>query len=132
EVAWVPGLMPLFLETKPQGLRVLGADKKPLPASDEGSSLGEVEGATSQTVDFTVPAPPRSQTRLGLVEGRLTAVAPSQMVTFTFDTLTRLAKAPPDGEERRHTQDGVVCQVDRLTLRRDRWSVRVALRFPPG
>ena len=53
-------------------------------------------------------------------------------MTFTFDTLARLAKAPRDSDERRQEREGVVCQVDRLTLRRDRWSVRVSLRFPPG
>jgi hypothetical protein len=132
EVAWVPGVTPLWLETRPQRLRLLGGDRKELPVSDQGSSLGEVEGAAFQTVDFSVPAPPRSQARLALVEGRLTAIVPSKTVTFTFDTLARLEKAPRGGEERRHTQDGVVCRLDRLTLRRDRWSVRASLLFPPG
>src|SRR5206468_5027029 len=87
EVAWVPGLTPLWLETRPQGLRLLDAEKKEVSVPDEGSSLSRVEGEASQSFDFTIPAPPRSQPRIGLVEGRLTAITPTKMLTFTFDTL---------------------------------------------
>jgi hypothetical protein len=50
------------------------------------------------------------------------------MLTFTFDTLDRLEKK----SARRQVQDGVLCRVDKLTLARDRWTVRVALEMPEG
>lgn len=129
EVAWVPGLLPLFLETKPQGLRVLDHKRKPLALEDQGSVLAEVDGKFSLNVEVTVPALPRAAPSIALIEGALSAVAPSKMLAFQFDTLHALAN---DASKRRLMQEGAVCRIDKLTLVKDRWTVRVALELAPG
>jgi hypothetical protein len=132
EVAWVPGLLPLFLETQPQGLRLLDDRNRPVPVLAEGSALAAVEGRSAMTLDVTLPALPRSAARIGLLEGKLTAIAPSKMLTFQLDTLDRLARATPGSAPRKQTLEGVVCAVDKLTLVRDRWSLRFTLGLPEG
>jgi hypothetical protein len=132
EVAWLPDLLPLFLETKPQNLRMLDDRNAPVPLTDEGSVQAEVDGRTSFTFDVNVPALPRSASRIGLLEGKLSAVAPNKMLTFTFDTLAELKKVGAASPKRRLMQDGAACRVDKLTLVKDRWTVRIALDLAPG
>jgi hypothetical protein len=130
EVAWVPGLSPLFFRA-PAALRLLDDKKDPLPGVEGGGSQVDPDGKSFVTFDVTVPAPPRSAARLGLVEGTLRAVTPNKMLTFTFETLDQLVAAGDKGPQRRLTQEGAVCRVDKLTLVRDRWTVRVSLELPP-
>jgi hypothetical protein len=132
EAAWEPGLLPLFLETRPQGLRVTDDKGNALPAPDPGSSVAPVDGRTSLTFDIALPALPRSAARIKSLEGTLTAVVPSKMLTFTFPTLDRLEKAAADAPERGQTQDGVSCRVGKVVLAKDRWTVQVSLDLPPG
>ena len=133
EAAWEPGLLPLFLETRPQGLRVVVDDKgKALAAPDAGSSVAPVDGRTSLSFDVALPSLPRSLARIHLLEGTLHAIVPSKMLTFTFPTLDQLEKAVAAAPERGQTQDGVGCRVGKVVLAKDRWSVQVSLDLPPG
>jgi hypothetical protein len=132
EVAWEPGLLPLYLETRPQELRLLDDKRRPVPVSTDGSSLAPVDGRISLISEVQIPALPRSSPRIGLLEGRLNVIAPSKMLTFHFDALDRLDKAAPDAPERRQTQEGVVCRLGKIVLARDRWTVQVVLDYPPG
>jgi hypothetical protein len=132
EAAWEPGLLPLFLETRPQGLRLTDDKGNALSGPDAGSSVAPVDGRTSLTFDITLPSLPRSAARIRSLEGTLSAVIPSKMLTFTFPTLDRLEKAPADAPERAQTQDGVGCRVGKVVLEKNRWSVQVRLDLPPG
>jgi hypothetical protein len=132
EVAWEPGLLPLYLETRPQELRLLDDKRRPVPVSTDGSSLAPVDGRISLISEVQIPSLPRSSPRIGLLEGRLNVIAPSKMLTFHFDALDRLDKAGPDAPERRQTQEGVVCRLGKIVLARDRWTVQVVLDYPPG
>jgi hypothetical protein len=132
EVAWEPELRPLLLETRPQGLRVEDDGKREIPVAQEGSSEAPVDGRLSLAFDIPLPALPRSCARIGLLEGKLVAVAPSKMLTFTFDSLARLAEAGQGGAGRRQVQEGVVCTIRKVTLAPERWSVQVGLNYPPG
>jgi hypothetical protein len=124
--------MPLYLETQPQDLRLLDERKQAVAVPAEGSTLASVAGRTSDTFDVLLPGLPRPAQHIGLLQGRLSAVVPSKMLTFSFDTLARLHKAAPAGPLRKQTQEGVVCRLERLTLARDRWTVRVVLDYPAG
>jgi hypothetical protein len=132
EAAWEPGLLPLFLETRPQGLRLIDDKGTALSGPDAGSSVAPVDGRTSLTFDVALPPLPRSAARVRLLEGTLSAVVPSKMLTFTFPTLGRLEKAPAGSPERAQTQDGVGCRITKVVLEKDRWSVQVSLDLPPG
>jgi hypothetical protein len=133
EVTWTPTLRPLFLDTQPQGVRLLDSKGRPVAVPDQGSSLAPVDGRFALSFDLALPGLPRSESHIGLIEGRFVAVAPTRMLTFRFDAdLKTLQTAVADGEQRRLTQDDVVCRIDRIVTARDRWSVRVALAYPPG
>jgi hypothetical protein len=132
EVAWEPDLQPLLLETRPQDLRLVDEAGKAAPVTADGSSLASVDGRISLVTEVALPALPRAAKRIGLLEGRLTVIGPSKMLTFTFDTLDKLDKAGADSAERRLTQEGVTCRLGKIVLAKDRWTVQVVLDYPPG
>jgi hypothetical protein len=130
EVAWEPGLRPLLLETSPRDL-VVRADKGGrLPAVAEGSVLAPVDGRLALAFDVPLPAVPRGTARLAALEGKLTAVAPSKMLTFDFGPLDRLAAA--DDAAKSQAQEGVTCRVGKVVLAADRWTAQILVDYPPG
>ena len=133
EVAWEPHLLPILLETRPQSLVVRDDAGRPLPASvGAGSSLAPVDGRISLPFDVTLPPLSRSVRGLSVLEGQLYAVAPTKMLTFTFDSVDALAKAAPGDPRLSHAQEGVVCTVNRVVTAEDHWSVEITLDYPEG
>lgn len=132
EVAWEPQLQPFYLETRPQGLVVRDEGNRPVAVPEPGSSQAPVDGRISLAFEVALPAPPRTAAKIGLIEGHFSAIGPSKMLTFTFDTLDRLHAAAADGPSRKLTQEGVTCRVRKVVLAEDRWTVQVALDYPPG
>jgi hypothetical protein len=132
EVAWEPSLQPLFLETRPQKFVVKDDRGAEQPTPAEGSSMVPVHGVIAET--FTVPLPPLSRDvkQIGLLQGDLSALGPSKMLTFTFDGLDQIEKGLKDRVEAKRSQDGVTCKVTKLVLVDDRWTVQISLDYPPG
>jgi hypothetical protein len=131
EVAWEPTLEPLYLDTSPQALVVRDDKGRELPARSEGSLMAPVDGRLAKEFDVPLPGVPRSVKSLGTLEGKLGVIAPSKMLTFTFDTLDRLADVSADSPLRRRSEDGVTCRIARVQLVSDRWTVQVMLDYPP-
>ncbi|MGH7169481.1 MAG: hypothetical protein ACRELG_04295 [Gemmataceae bacterium] len=131
EVAWDPELLPLYLETRPHGLRLVDDKNNVLTIPDEGSSLAPV-GRIALGVDVRLPALPRSVAAIRSLEGELSMIGPSKMLTFTFARLDRLANTKATDPERQLTQEDVTCRILDVTLLRDRWTLRVELLYPPG
>jgi hypothetical protein len=132
EVAWEPHLLPLLLETRPQSMRLQDDRGRSIPVPEDGNALAPVDGRISLTFDVVLPPLPRSALRIGRLEGQLTAIVPSKMLTFSFDTLAHLDKAPGNGPPRVQSQEGVTCTISKITLAKDHWSVRIVLDYPPG
>lgn len=132
EVAWEPHLLPFLLETSPRGLVIRDDQGRALKVREEGSAMAPVDGRLALTLDVPLPPVPRTAARLGLLEGKLTAIAPSKMLTFTFDALDRLAEAGANAPLRLQKQDGVSCRLSKVQLTADRWTVQVTLDYPPG
>ncbi len=131
EVVWTPTLRPLFLESQVQELRVIDTDGKAVTVHDEGSSLSPVDGRSSFTIDLALPGFPRTARNIGSLSGKLTAIAPSKMLTFRFDArLQALNDAVADGALRRLSLDDVVCRLSRIKLERGRWTLSVGLEYP--
>jgi hypothetical protein len=130
EVFWEPSLQPLFLETRPHDLVVKPDRGEPLPARLEGSSLAPVDGRFSLAFDVPLPALPRQSERLALLQGRLSAIAPSQMLRLDFGPLPALTGA--DSPARQIVRDGVTCRVTDVKLFDTRWTVQVAVEIPRG
>lgn len=132
EVAWDPDLYPLYLETRPRSLRLVDDKNNELTIPDEGSSLAPVDGRIALGIDVTLPALPRSVVQIRSLEGQLSMIGPSKMLTFHFDRLDKLERTNANDPERQRTQDNVTCRILSVTLRRDSWTVRVAVDYPPG
>jgi hypothetical protein len=132
EVAWDPELLPLYLETRPQKLRLVDDRNQIVTVPDEGSSLAPVDGRIALAIDVQLPALPRRVKAIRSLEGELSMIGPSKMLTFTFDLLDRLAKTKANDPERQLSQEGVVCRILDVKLLRDRWTVRLALDYPSG
>jgi hypothetical protein len=126
EVAWEPDLQPLLLETRPQALHLVDDTGKQIPVPPGGSAMAPVDGRVALVSEVTLPALPRTTRAIGLLEGTLTVVAPTKMLTFAFGDLDKLEKAAPQ------QQEGVSCRISKVVLARDRWTVQVTLDYPPG
>ncbi|MBY0230263.1 MAG: hypothetical protein K2W96_13350 [Gemmataceae bacterium] len=132
EAAWKRGTRPLYIDGKAHSVRFMDAKGKDVPVEAESGSLDAVEGRSAFSFDVVLPALPRTDLKAGLVEGKLNAVVAADMLAFRFDDLHSISTALPGGEARKREEKGVVCRVDRLVLGRERWSVRMALDYPPG
>ncbi len=132
EVAWDPELLPLYLETRPHRLRLTDDRNNVLTVPDEGSSPAPVDGRIALAIDLHLPALPRRAMAIRSLEGELSMIGPSKMLTFTFDTLDRLAKSKENDPERQLMQEGVTCRILEVKLLANRWTVRVALDYPRG
>jgi hypothetical protein len=132
EIAWEPGLLPLYLETSPRNFKVLDEKGKPQPVRQEGSSLAPVDGRTAFLLDLPLPAFDRNAKKIGQLEGKLTVIAPSRMLQLTFDPLDQLDKDVKAGKKPAAGEAGMTCTVKKVVLADDRWSVQVALEYPPG
>jgi hypothetical protein len=128
EIAWEPWLLPLFLETSPRALKVKDESGKDLPVRQEGSSLAAVDGRTAFLLELPLPTFGRDAKKIGQVQGSLSVIAPSRMLHLSFDSLDQLEKKAPVAV----TQDGMTCKITKVVLNNDRWSVQVALDYPPG
>jgi hypothetical protein len=128
EVAWEPGVTPLFLERPPLGLAAEDERGRPVKVDGEGGGRVPVEGHAA-VVTLHLPELGRATERLGLLKGTVHLVGPSRWLTFTFDDLARSAADP---RATRQTQDGVRAELSKVTLGRDRWGVEVSLAYPEG
>lgn len=131
EVAWDPELFPLYLETRPHGLR-LTVDSKTQTVADEGSALTPVDGRIAVEIDLHLPVLPRRVAAIRSLEGKLSMIGPSKMLTFTFETLDRLVQTKANDPERQLSQEGVTCRILDVKLLAKRWTVQVALEYPRG
>jgi len=133
EVAWEPGLQPFFLETRPQGLRLVDSTGKQRPDLGDGSASVPVDGRMSLTFDVRLPVLPRTEMTIKALEGRLSAVVPTRMVPVALGTLAVLEAAPNlDAPELAFPKGTPAGRVSRIVRTRDRWSVQVVLPTPPG
>jgi hypothetical protein len=132
EVAWDPELLPLYLETRPRGLRLVDDRNQVMTLPEEGSSLAPVDGRIALGIGLRLPALPRGVVSIRSLEGELAMIEPSKMLTFTFETLDRLAKTKSTDPERQLTQEGVTCRILDVKLLRERWTIQVGLDYPPG
>lgn len=132
EIAWDPELQPLYLETRPHAVRLVDDKNNRLTVPDDGSSLAPVDGRIALGLDLHLPALPRSVSKISSLEGQLSMIGPSKMLTFHFDRLDKLAKAYDTDPERSDRKEGVTCRILDVKLLPDRWTIKVALDYPPG
>ena len=133
EVAWEPTLQPFYLETRPQKLIVKDDELKELPALTLGNAKAPADGRNAMQFDTLLPTPPRATKTLARLEGTLSLIAPSKMLAFAFPyTLDEMEKNAKAGKPANITQEGVVCEISKVTFGKEHWEVKVTLKYPPG
>jgi hypothetical protein len=133
EVAWEPTLQPFYLETRPQKLIVKDEQMNELPAVNLGNAKAPADGRNALLFDTLLPTPPRTTRTLGRVEGTLFIIAPSKMLKFSFpSTLDELEKNAKAGKPASLTEEGVVCEISKVTFGKEHWEIKVTLKYPPG
>ena len=132
EIAWDPELQPLYLETRPQAVRLVDDKNNRFVVPEDGGSLAPVDGRIALGLDLHLPALPRSVRKIKSLKGRLSMIGPSKMLTFQFDRLDKIATANANDPERSPRQEDVGCRILDVKLRPDHWTIKVALDYPPG
>ena len=89
EAAWEPRLKPISLKQRMADLRVVDENGNSLTLDESRAEL-EVPAGGGTTVEFDVPMrlPPRDVKRIASLKGRLLAMVPGKIETFTFENLT--------------------------------------------
>lgn len=125
ETVWEPSLQPFFLDTYPRGM-VVTVDGKKAPVPEAGQALSPVDNRSSLVFDVPLPAQDRDVKKLSRLEGKLTAVVPTEMLTFDFGPLDKLAQGPVAAK----TEKGVSCQIKKVALDNDVWRVQLEVEYP--
>jgi hypothetical protein len=131
EVAWDPELQPLYLETRPHGVLLKDDKNRVIKVPDDGSEFASVDGRIAYGIEVRLPVLPRSVEKISSLEGELSMIEPSQMLTFNFETLGKLKETSVNDPERRLTRGNVTCHLSKVTLAEDHWTIQVTLDYPP-
>lgn len=131
EIAWEPHFQPLFIEGQADDLYI--EDDKgrtvELPEPNRGQASANKRNAV--VVVVTTNAPQRSAASLKVLKGKLTITGPSEMLTFTWDKLTKIEKK---ADYRKKTNKNV--SVTLRELRQEGaagdqvWTVGLYLEYP--
>jgi hypothetical protein len=132
EVAWEPRFQPLMMETRPDSLEVQDDKGRSVDIPEGGKGMAAIGKRVATEIQLRIPAPQRSAAQLGLLKGKLAAIGPTKMLTFTFDKLTKIEKKE---QALKQTQQGVTVNVRDLRAEGadddQVWAVRLLLEYPP-
>jgi hypothetical protein len=131
DVAWEPRFQPFFMENKPEALVVQDDKKRMIEVGDGGQGRAPVNNRVATELRIQLPAPQRSAGQLAVFKGKLSALLPLKMLSFTFDNLAKIDKA--EGA-RKIAQDGVTVHLRELKPEGEEdeqiWTVGVLLEYP--
>jgi hypothetical protein len=127
ETAWEPRLEPFYLDQGPSSVAWKDARGRATKLAQQGMGQSPVHGRNSLEFAVRFPAPDRSVVRLASLQGKLTLVTPSKMLTFTFDKLARMDRG---SRPRQQTQDGIKVRLTRLLPDDDPLDVEITLDYP--
>jgi hypothetical protein len=131
EVAWEPRFQPLMMETQPDSLEIQDDKGRTIEVPEAGKGKGAVGRRPVVDLQVRIPAPQRSANRLAIFKGKLSTVGPTEMLTFTFDKLSKIEKAK---DEKKETQKGVTIRLRELRPEQEGeeqiWTVGLVLELP--
>lgn len=126
-VIWEPRLRPINLRQKLSDVRAVDENGRPLPVEDVAPELNLPTGRTT-SVQLVLPfaLPPREVKQIASLEGKLAAMIPGKVETFTFDNLIGASNV-----EKRIA--GVTVTLNKVRENRAVWQVLLRVRFDdPG
>jgi len=123
EVAWEPRLKPISLVQRMEDLRVVDEKGEELPLDDTQAEL-EVAGGEATAIELILPLelPPRRVQEIASLKGRLTAMIPGKVETFTFDDVMNVRNVTKKAA-------GVAVTVSQVRKNNELWEVRMRVRF---
>ena len=122
-VDWEPRLSPISLSQKTAEIRAVDQQDRPLAIEDVGPVLNvPTSGATSVQLTLPFQLPSRDVKQIASLKGKLTAMIPGKVETFTFDRLTE-AK---DVDKR---VAGVTVTLNRVQRNNELWQVQMQVQF---
>ena len=130
EVAWEPRLQPLFMEMRPDSVTLQDDKGRAIEVPEGEKGKGAVGKRNAAEIPIRLPAPQRSANQIGLFKGKLSAIVPVKMVTFTFDQLAKIQKGQ---DARKETKDGVTVHLRELISEGDEddqsWTAGLLLEY---
>jgi hypothetical protein len=130
EVAWEPGIQPLFFEVAPESLVAQDGRGNALAPTEQTANRVPVGRPGVTLIRTRLEAPRRGAEKLSLLEGSLATYGPSKMLTFNFDKLATPDPHKPD-EAPKQVQEGVTMRVRDFKADSDGWTLAIALEYPP-
>jgi hypothetical protein len=126
EVAWEPTLQPYFFRTRIDNFVVKDDKMNAVKVPNAGGEQKFVYNLHAWQFDTALPALPRESKTIGLVEGQLSFIAPSDRLTFAFGGLNKVQNGTNS------KQNNVAGQIDKVTLADKLWTVKASLTYPQG
>jgi hypothetical protein len=122
-VAWEPRLKPIGLKQRMADLKAVDENGNPLAVDDAQAEL-DVPAGKETAVELTLPLklPPREVKRIASLKGKLLAMLPGKIETFSFEGLTKAKNV-----EKRVA--GVTVTLEQVRQNGSIWEVRMKVRF---
>jgi hypothetical protein len=122
-VAWEPRLKPIGLKQRMADLKAVDENGNPLAVDDAQAEL-EVPAGKETAVELTLPLklPPREVKQIASLKGKLLAMLPGKIETFSFENLTTAKNV-----EKRVA--GVTVTLEQVRQNGSIWEVRLRVRF---
>ena len=131
EVAWEPRFQPLLMETQPDSLEIKDDKGRAVETPDNGKGRGAVGHRNVGEIHLRIAAPQRSANHLAILKGKLGVVGPTEMLTFTFDNLSKIEKKD---QMKKQTHNGVTVQLRELRPDQESedpiWMAGLLLEYP--
>jgi hypothetical protein len=133
EIAWEPRFQPLMMKTKVDSLDIQDDKGRSVDVPDSGEGTAPVGKRQAATLQVRINAPLRSAGQLKVFKGKISAIGPSKMLTFTFDKLAKIDPARSK-TELTEVQDGVVLHLRELMPEGQSgdqvWKIGLLLEYP--
>jgi hypothetical protein len=130
EFAWEPRYRPFYLEPTDISVEFApDAAGNRLKVTQPGKGYESVVGRLAHQVELRVPAPKRSTPTMASLKGNIKTIGPTKMLLFTFPKL-RPIRQPADALSETH--EGVRLTLRKFATNEERWTVEMALDYPPG
>ncbi len=131
DVAWEPRIQPLLMDSRPDSLVVEDDKGRALEIPEGSRGMAPVGRRNVTEVPVRLTAPRRTANTLGLFKGKMVALSPGKMLSYTFDNLTKIDKA---ANARKETKEGVTVHLRELRNEGEGddqvWTVGVLLEYP--
>lgn len=124
EAAWEPRLRPVIVTVPMSAVQVTDDQGKTLAVQGAEQEFELPVGPGQSTVNLQLgfDLPDRAARKLTSVKGRLNALLPGRLETFTFPKIDKAKKTS-------QTKAGVTVTIEEVWKNNDAWEVRVLTRF---